>query len=132
MLKKLTKAIASAIEYLEASMKVASKGNDQEVSRPIWGAAADLEYALFLFSILQEESASSSWKLKSPSKDFEIHSFLTSARDLLTEAKTEIEQEELDEAHKKTWMARGYLLKLHNFFEKKQRKKKKAAKKSAG
>jgi len=130
-LEKLTGAIVSARGHVEDSMKVVSKGSDEEVSGIVWRAAADLEYALFLFSIMhQDGSGSSLWKVSLRSKDVEVDSVLASTRDLLEEAETKIKAGELREAHKKTWMARGYLLKLHNFFEK-RRKLKKAAKKSS-
>ena len=130
-LEKLTRAITSARSHLEDSMKVVSKGNGEDVSSIVWRAAADLEYALFLFSIMREdESRSSSWKLGLRSKDVEVDSVLASTRDLLEEAESKIEAGELREAHQKTWMARGYLLKLQEFFEK-RRKPRKAAKKSS-
>jgi len=130
-LEKLTRAIASAKGHLENSMKVVSKGNYEDVSGIVWRVAADIEYALFLFSIMhQDESRSSSWKLDLRSKDVEVDSVLASTRDLLEEAESKIEAGEIREAHQKTWMARGYLLKLQEFFEKK-RKLKKAAKKSS-
>lgn len=130
-LEKLTRAITSAMGYLEDSMKVVSKGNDEDVSGLVWRAAADLEYALFLFSIMhQDESESSSWKLGLHSKDVEIDSALASTRDLLKEATSIMKAGEIREAHKKTWMARGYLLRLQEFFEKK-RKLQKAVKKSS-
>jgi hypothetical protein len=130
-LEKLTRAIASARGHLEDSMKVVSKGNYEDVSGIVWRVAADIEYALFLFSIMhQDESRSSSWKLDLRSKDVEVDSVLASTRDLLEEAESKIEAGEIREAHQKTWMARGYLLKLQEFFEKK-RKLKKAAKKSS-
>ena len=130
-LKKLTQAIASARGHLEDSMKSVSKGSDEDVNGVVWRAAADLEYALFLFSVIhQDESGSSSWKLGLRSKDVEVDSVLASTRDLLEEAESKIEAGEIHEAHQKTWMARGYLLKLQEFFEKK-RKLKRAAKKSS-
>ena len=129
-LEKLTGAIVSARGHLEDSMKVVSKGSDEDVSGIVWRAAADLEYALFLFSIIhQGESGSSSWKLGLRSKDVEVDSVLASTRDLLEEAESKIEAGELREAHQEIWMARGYLLRLQEFFEKKR--KLNAAKKSS-
>ena len=128
-LEKLARAITSATGYLEDSMKVISKMDD--VSGLVWRAAADLEYALFLFSIMHpDESESSSWKLGLHSKDVEVDSVLASTRDLLEEAENKIKAGALREAHEKTWMARGYLLRLHEFFEK-RKKLEKAAKKSS-
>lgn len=128
-LEKTTEAIKSAMKYLEGTMKNLSKDNEDDVSGFVWQAAADLEYALFLFSVThQDDPESSSWKLSLRSKDVEIDSVLASTRDMLKEAEGKIETGKVREAHKKTWMARGYLLKLQEFFEK-RRKLKQAAKK---
>ena len=104
------------------------KKNETKVMQLTWRAASDLEYALFLFSLIhQDETESSSWKPDSGSKQLEIGPLLISAQDLLKEAKDSFEAEEPHEAHKKTWMARGHLLKVHDFLEKKQRKGEKAS-----
>jgi len=128
-LEKLSKAISSAMVYLEDSMKAVSEMDDLSIL--VWRAAAELEYALFLFSIIhQGESESSSWKLGLHSKEVEIESILKSARDMLQKAESSMKTGELREAYRKTWMARGYLLRLQEFFEKK-RKLEEAAEKSS-
>ncbi|UCC33510.1 MAG: hypothetical protein JSW53_00420 [Candidatus Bathyarchaeota archaeon] len=128
-LEKLTRAVTSAMKYLEISIRVASKGDD--VRDLVWNAAANLEYALFLFSIMhQDVPKSSSWRLTSASKEVEVESILASTRDLVAKAENEIKAGALHEARKITWMARGHLLRLQEFFEK-QRKLERAAKKSS-
>ncbi|MFQ5836577.1 MAG: hypothetical protein ACE5HG_01865 [Candidatus Bathyarchaeia archaeon] len=120
--KKLLKAITSAIAYLENSMEALVKKDEKKVVHFTWRAASDLEYALFLFSFMrQDETESSSWKLNPHPKQLEIGPLLITAQDLLKEAKDNFEADELHEAHKKTWMARGHLLRLHDFLEKKRR-----------
>jgi len=109
----------SAINHLEESMKALVEKNEKEVMRFVWKAAADLEHALFLFSLMpREENSSTSWKLNPPSKQVEVGSTLMVAQDLLKEAKDSFEAENFHEAYKKTWMARGHLLRVHDFFEK--------------
>jgi hypothetical protein len=49
------------------------------------------------------------------------------AQDLLKEAKDNLNAENFHEAHKKTWMARDYLLRIHDFFEKRRMKDRKAS-----
>jgi len=121
--ENIFKAITSAIAHLENSMDAIAKKDETKVMQLNWRAASDLEYALFLFSLIhQDETESSSWKLDPRSKQLEIEPLLIFAQDLLKEAKDNFEAEKLHEAHKKTWMARGQLLKVHDFFEKKQRK----------
>jgi len=108
---KIITAITSAITHLENSMKALVKKDESEMAGSVWKAAADLEYALFLFSLMQqEESERSSWKLESPLKQAEVGPVLVAAQDLLMKAKSSIDVGELREAHKKTWMARGHLL----------------------
>jgi len=126
--KNILKAITSAIAYLESSMEALVKKDEKKVVHFTWRASSDLEYALFLFSLMhQDESESSSWKLNPHPKQLEIGPLLISAQDLLKEAKDSFEADELREAHKKTWMARGHLLRVHDFFEKKRRKEEKAS-----
>ena len=120
--ENILKAITSAISYLEDSMEFLVEKDEKKGVHFAWRAASDLEYALFLFSLMhQVETESSAWKLNSYSKQPEIVPLLISAQDLLVEAKNSFEADELHEAHKKTWMARGGLLRVHDFLEKKRR-----------
>jgi len=115
--------ITSAINHLEGAMRALLEKNEKEVTHFVWKAAADLEHALFLFSLMyQEETPSASWKLNPPSKQVEVGPTLVVARDLLKEAKDSFEAAKFHEAHKKTWMARGHLLRVDEFFEKMRKK----------
>lgn len=124
--EKIIESIASAINHLEDSMKALAKKDEKNLVNHVWRAGADLEYALFLFSLMhQNESESSSWKIDSHSKQVEISSTLSSVQDLLREVKDNMEAGELLDAHKKTWTARGYLLRVHGIFEKKRKEQQK-------
>ena len=121
-IQKISKTVASALAYIEDAIDPQAKGNEEKVMQLTWRAASDLEYGLFLFSLrYPEETRSSSWKLP-PIKQPKIDSLLASTQDLLEEATKSLEADDLKEAHKKTWIARGQLLRIHNLFEKKQRK----------
>jgi hypothetical protein len=127
-LENILENITSAINHLEESMKALVEKNEEEVMRSVWRAAADLEYALFLFSLMHEdENPSASWKLDLPAKQVEVGPTLVLAQDLLKEAKDSFKAENFHEAHKKTWMARGHLLRIHDFFEKRRMKDRKAS-----
>jgi len=120
--EKIIESIASAINHLEDYMKTLAKKDEKSLVNLVWRAGADLEYALFLLSFMhQNQSESSSWKIDSYSKQVEISSTLSFVQDLLREAKDNMEAGELLDAHKKTWMARGYLLRVHDTFEKKRK-----------
>lgn len=120
------KAIKSAINHLESSMKALVNENEKEVADSVWRASADLEYANFLFFITQDEPETRSWKLDSRSKQGEIGPFLVSAQDLLKEAESSLDVNEPHDAYKKTWMARGYLLKVQGKMEKRRKESEKS------
>jgi len=120
--QKISKTLTSALAYLEDAIDQQAKGNEKKVMQLTWRAASDLEYGLFLISLkCSEETRSSSWKLP-PIKQPKIESLLASTQDLLKEATKSLEADDHKEAHKKMWTARGQLLRIHDFFEKKQRK----------
>lgn len=120
--EKITETITSAINHLEGSMEAFVKKDEKKVLYLVWQTAADLEYALFIFSLMhQDKSEISSWKLNPCSKQVEMESTLASVLSLLEEAKGSVETDDLLEAYKKTWIARGCLLKLHGIFEKRRR-----------
>jgi len=101
--------------------------DENGVAGSVWRAAAELEYTNFLFSIIQGESESRSWKLDPRSKQVEIGPLLVSAQDLLRKAENGLDVSELHEAYKQTWMARGYLLKIQEILEKRRKKGEKSS-----
>lgn len=120
--EKILSTITSAISHLEDSMEAFAKKKETALMNNVWRAAADLEYTLFLFSLKhQNEPRSSSWKLDSHSKQSEIEPLLASTKDLLETAKESINANNFLEAHKKAWLARGQLLRIHDTFEKKRK-----------
>jgi len=120
--QEIAEAVKSAIDHLEGSMKALVDRDENRVAGSVWRAAADLEYVNFLFSIMQDESDRRSWKLDLRSKEVEIGPLLVSAQELLREAEGGLGLGELREVYKKTWMARGYLLKVQEVLEKRRKK----------
>ena len=119
--KKVTKAILSTMKHLENSKKSIAENNRDALENQIWKASAELEYALFLFSILrQNEEQNHSWKGNLKSKGLEFAPVIASTQELLKKAQTDFENGNLPEAHKNIWLARGHLLKVQNFLEKKR------------
>lgn len=120
--EKITKAVLSAIKYLETSKDFLTENNQDALENQVWKASAEVEYALFLFSILrQNEHQSHSWKVDLKSKELEVAPVIASTQELLEKAKTGFESGDLLEAHKNMWVARGYLLKVQGFLEKKRK-----------
>jgi len=121
--EKLNKAVASAVDNLEEAIKALIKGDERETLRRVWRAAADSEYALFLLSINSNTNPekSHSWKFSQNPKNVETGPALTLAQELLEEAEGNIRTDNLQEAHRKTWMARGYILGVQEIFEKRRK-----------
>ena len=120
--EKILEAITSAKNHIEDSVEAFAKNKETEVMNNVWQAAADLEYALFLFSLKhQDETKSSSWKLDPHPKQVEIEPLLTSTKNLLQTAKENCKIKNFLEAHKNAWIARGHLLRIHDAFEKKRK-----------
>ena len=117
---KITKAVLSAMKYLENSKNLITENNQDALANHVWKASAELEYALFLFSILRKNE-DHSWKVDLKSKKLEIAPAIASTEGLLENARTGFENGNFLEAHKKIWIARGYLLKVQNVLEKKRR-----------
>ncbi len=121
-LEKILVAIDSSISHLEDSVEASEKDKETKVMSDVWQAAADLEYALFLFSLMHQNAAKpSSWKTNPRSKQDEMKPLLASTKDLLETAKESLKTKNLLEAYKKAWIARGHLLRIHDAFEKKRK-----------
>jgi len=120
--RKMLKALKSAITYLDSSMLAMDKKNDNLLMDSVWHAAAELEYALFLFSMTaQNEIDKSKWKLNPKLKKVEVGPTLVTVQDLLNEAEKCIENEKLLDAYKSAYIARNYMLKVQKDFAKKKR-----------
>jgi len=121
-LDKILVAIDSSIRHLEDSVAASEKDKETKVINDVWQAAADLEYALFLFSLTHpDESKPSSWKANPRSKQAEIQPLLVTTKDLLETAKESLKTDDSLEAYKTAWIARGHLLRIHDAFEKKRK-----------
>ena len=120
--RKMLKALKSAIAYLDSSMLAMDKKDDNLLTDSVWHAAAELEYTLFLFSIIvQNEIDKSKWKLNPKLKKVEVGPTLVTVQDLLNEAEKCIENEKLLDAYKSAYIARNYMLKIQKDFAKKKR-----------
>ena len=120
-LEKVNNAVTSSIRHLEDSAEALAKKNEAKLRKDVWHAAAELEYALFLLSLMNGEESRHRWKVNPGSKQTEIESLLESTRKLLETAKEDIAAKNPPDAHKKIWIARGYLLKIHDAYEKKRK-----------
>jgi len=121
--EKILKALKSAMTHLDNSMlAIDKKEDDSLLEDSVWHVAAELEYALFLFSItVQNEIDKSKWKLNPKLKKVEVGPTLVTVQNLLNEAEKCIENEKLLDAYKSAYIARNYMLKIQKDFTKKKR-----------
>jgi hypothetical protein len=120
--EKILSSMESAMSHLENSLKLLSGKKEKEASDRVWQASSDVEYCLFLLSLHYDEPEGFATK-QSSSGETEIKPALTSALSALKEAKSSVENNDLDEAIKNAWKARGYLLRVLEIFEKKRKVK---------
>jgi len=120
--KKILKALKSAVMHLENSMQALNKNTENLLTTSVWHGAAELEYALFLFSItLQDEVDKSKWKLNPKLKKLEVGPALAAVQDLLNKAERYMAKKKLLDAYKNAYIARHYLLRVQKDFAKKKR-----------
>ncbi len=120
--EKISKALKSAMAYLENSMLALNKKDENSLMDSVWHVAAELEYALFLFSItFQGESDRSKWKLNPKLKKVEVGPALIAVQNLLDEAENCMADGKLLDAYKSAYIARHYILKVQGDFAKKKR-----------
>lgn len=124
-MEKITGAIKTAMSHLENSIEALEKSHidDKVVADSLWLASTEIEYVLFLFSLMySDESESLSWKRNpQPKQVVEAKSTMVSAMGLLKEAEKNMESGSSLEAYEKAWTARNLLLKVTELFEKKRK-----------
>lgn len=120
--QKISKSIASALAYLKEAADPKGKENEKMISMQIWRASSNLEYALFLFSIIEPRGNTySSWKPTSKEQQT-IEILLPTAIEALKEATNYFKNGNIREAYKTTWKAKNQLLQIQDLLEKKERK----------
>ena len=118
--EKILKALKNANGYLEKSMTALKNKNDTLFSDSLWHFAAELEYALFLFSItLQGEKNGAHWKINP--KKIDVIPNLGEVQNLLNEAERFMADGKFLEAYKNVYVARHYTLKIQEDLAKKKR-----------
>jgi len=120
--EKVSNALKSAAVYLENAILALDKKDENSFADSLWHVAAELEYALFLFSItFPNESNPLSWKRKPELKKIETGSMLAEVKNLLDEAERFVVKERLLDAYKSACVARHYVLKVQEDLAKKKR-----------
>jgi len=120
--EKILKSLKSAMNYLENSVAALNKKDENLIADSIWHVAAELEYALFLFSIMfQDDVDKSKWKFNSKPQLIELDWTIKRVKELLSNAEKLATSKNFLEAYKEAYIARRYILEVQKSFAKKKR-----------
>ncbi len=120
--EKILKALKTAETNMENLVSAWNKKEENSFADNLWHAAAELEYALFLFSVMfQNESTTAKWKPNPDLKKIDTTPVLTEAQKLLKDAKKRMTDNKPLDSYKNAYLARHYLLKAQEDLAKKKR-----------
>lgn len=124
--EKLLKALESAACHLEGAITAFEKREENSFADAIWHVAAELEYALFLFSLKLKDEDYDRAKMKPNPEALKIEAgkILEKIMELLDKARAGLKEGRLIEAYKNAYAARHYVFKIQ---EEQARKKREAS-----
>ena len=127
MKKNVNLALESAAAVLEDAMKAVLKKDETKIRELVWKASSELEYALFVLSLMiGEDEKLTKIRMKldvNPNYKNDLGAVLVSAQDLTVEAQKLLDKKHFEEAYRRVKAARNYLLRLHEAFEKQRKAK---------
>lgn len=119
--EKIAKALASCEAYLEESI-AALKSACEESDSWLWHAAAELEYALFLFSLKSpDEDVTLNWKTGSYDRSDSAAKLLNTVQNLVVQSKESIAAGNWLQARKYAYAAGSILLRIQREHTRKKR-----------
>jgi hypothetical protein len=120
--ENLAALLTEAINRLEEAVKGLMDKDERTLYNNVWKAASDIEYSIFLIA-LSRENGNDEWKKQwKVSRDGEIAATLLTAKDLLRKAVEALNSDE-EEAYRKAWFARGYVLDIQSRLDKDRAKR---------
>lgn len=125
---KILKALESATSYLEKSISALGSEDDNSFAEHFWHVAAELEYALFMFSLIfQEENiVKSKWKPNPDVKKDDVNVVLAEIRGLIGDAKRLLASGKMLEAYEGVYAARRCVFAVEESLARKKRELSKA------
>jgi hypothetical protein len=122
--RKLLTALKSASAFVDDSLHCLAEAEDALIARKVWYVAVELEYALFLFSmILGDESVGVRRKLMRAPKLVKIDDTLRLTRSLLEKSGELTSRNQLLDAYTEASIARSHVLTLQKYYRKKKRER---------
>ncbi len=119
---KILKALESALNHLKLSTSALKNSDENAFSNSVWHVAAELEYALFLFSLAFGNNYDTLKVKPNPEpKNLQFDSVIGEVENLLEEAKKLTSSGNLLDAYKSAYMARHRVFKVQEILAKKKR-----------
>lgn len=119
---KISKALASALYHADKSISALKSGDEKAFSNDLWHVAAELEYALFLFSLTLKNERNVQMPKPNPNpKDLQTDHIMLKVKELIEEAQNLLKSGDLPNAHKNAYQARHYIFKLQENMGKEKR-----------
>jgi hypothetical protein len=119
--EKILKALEFAMRHLADSLSTLNK-DEKAFADSIWHVATELEYALFLFSLIfKGEDEASKWKPNPEAKKRGVNEMLATVRELLDESKKALVRDDLVDSYKCAYMARHNVFRIQEDFARKKR-----------
>ncbi|MGQ9538687.1 MAG: hypothetical protein ACUVTE_03775 [Candidatus Bathycorpusculaceae bacterium] len=119
---KILKTLESALNHLKLSTSNLKSRDENAFSNSVWHVAAELEYALFLFSLTVENKHDTlKVKLNPEPKNLQFDKVMVEVEDLIEEAKKSTGNGNLLEAYKSVYTARHRIFKVQEILAKKKR-----------
>jgi hypothetical protein len=119
--KKILNTLEAAIKYLENSALALNKDDENLLADSVWHGVAELEYALFLFSMALPSESNFEWKPNPKLKKMETSAVLSEAEKLLRKAEELAVEGKLFDAYNNAYIARQYMFKVQEDLAKKKR-----------
>jgi hypothetical protein len=125
---KILKALESATSYLEKSISALDSRDNNSFAEHLWHVAAELEYALFIFSLIlpEENIDKSKWKPNPDVKKSDVNVVLAEIRGLLDDAKSLLASGKILDAYKGVYAARHCVFAVEENLARKKREHSKA------
>jgi hypothetical protein len=120
--KEIVQSLDSSMSYVKESFRILGTAPLKEFDVCVWHAAAELEYALFLFSLkIQDENVTKGWKPNRSRRKDDAATLLKAAQESLSRSQESVCAEEWLKAYRNAFAARHLLLWVQKDLAKKRR-----------
>jgi len=118
---KILKALESALNRLDEAISALKSRDENAFSNGVWHVAAELEYALFLFSLaVGSENSMPVAKLNPEIKNMQMDNIVLKVKELVGEAQKSIMDGQLLNAYRSAYLARHFIFKAQESLNKKK------------